>query len=90
MWDFDPAETITEKLSSISNVKGMRGFRRLLKEITATAINQANLNELIGRCEILLTVSFANIFLLILNVILLLFNLNVSRFRHLVRRYGAH
>lgn len=57
MWDFDPAETIVEKLTSISDVKGMRGFRRLLKEITATAMNEANLNELIGRSEILLTVS---------------------------------
>lgn len=57
VWDFDPAETITKKLSSILDVKNIRGFRRFLKEITAIAMNEPNLNELIGRCEISLAVS---------------------------------
>lgn len=61
VWDFDPAESFTEKLSSVNNVKGIRGFRRLLKEITTSALNEANLNELIGSHEIPLTVSYRHL-----------------------------
>lgn len=57
VWDFDPVEAIATKLSSFNDVKGMRGFRRLLKEITASALNESNLNELIGQCEISIPVS---------------------------------
>lgn len=60
VWDFDPAETVVEKLSGLNNIKGMRGFRRLLKEIATSAVNQGNLNELIGSCEIVLTVNSGN------------------------------
>lgn len=56
VWDFDPAETIGEKMSKILDIKGVRGFRKLMKEIAVTASTGKHDNELIGRCSISLKV----------------------------------
>lgn len=58
VWDFDPAETIGEKMSKILDIKGVRGFRKLMKEIALTASTGKHDNELIGRCSISLRVKF--------------------------------
>lgn len=57
VWDFDPAETVGEKMSKILDIKGVRGFRKLMKEIALTASTGKHDNELIGRCSITLRVS---------------------------------
>lgn len=60
VWDFDPAETIGEKMSKILDIKGVRGFRKLMKEIAVTASTGKHDNEFIGKCVIPLKVSAAN------------------------------
>lgn len=60
VWDFDPAETIGEKMSKFLDFKGVRGFRKLMKEIAVTASTGKHDNELIGRCSIPLRVSRNN------------------------------
>lgn len=57
VWDFDPAETIGEKMSKFLDVKGVRGFRKLMKEIAITASTGKHDNEFIGKCSISLRVS---------------------------------
>lgn len=57
VWDFDPAETVGEKMSKIMDVKGVKGFGKLMKEIAVTASTGKHDNELIGRCTIALKVS---------------------------------
>jgi BAI1-associated protein 3 len=52
VWDFDPAETVREKITKISEVKGCKGFRKLLKEVIVTASTGKHDNELIGRAHI--------------------------------------
>lgn len=56
VWDFDPAETVGEKMSKIMEVKGVKGFGKLMKEIALTASTGKHDNELIGRCTIALKV----------------------------------
>lgn len=56
VWDFDPAETIGEKMSKVLDIKGVRGFRKLMKEIAVTASTGKHDNELIGKCSISLRV----------------------------------
>uniref|UniRef100_A0A8D8U3A5 BAI1-associated protein 3 n=1 Tax=Cacopsylla melanoneura TaxID=428564 RepID=A0A8D8U3A5_9HEMI len=48
VWDFDPAETVREKVSRISEVKGVKGLRKFVKEIAVTASTGKHDNELIG------------------------------------------
>lgn len=67
VWDFDPAETIGEKMTKILDIKGVRGFRKLMKEIAVTASTGKHDNELIGRCSIPLRVS--NISFILSNII---------------------
>lgn len=57
VWDFDPAETVGEKMSKIMEVKGVKGFGKLMKEIAVTASTGKHDNELIGRCTIALKVT---------------------------------
>ncbi|XP_022905569.2 protein unc-13 homolog 4B isoform X2 [Onthophagus taurus] len=52
VWDFDPAETVGEKFGKFFDVKGVRGMRRLVKEIAVTATSGQHRNELIGRAQI--------------------------------------
>ncbi|XP_055321737.1 protein unc-13 homolog 4B isoform X2 [Sitodiplosis mosellana] len=52
VWDFDPAETLGEKMTKFLDIKGVRGFRKLMKEIAVTASTGKHDNELIGRCSI--------------------------------------
>ncbi|XP_055678420.1 protein unc-13 homolog 4B isoform X4 [Lutzomyia longipalpis] len=52
VWDFDPAETVREKMNKIFDVKGVRGLRKLMKEIAVTASNGKHDNELIGKANI--------------------------------------
>lgn len=54
--DFDAAETVGEKVSKIFNVKGVKGLRKLMKEIAVTASTGKHDNELVGRCNISLRV----------------------------------
>ncbi|KAL1114982.1 hypothetical protein AAG570_007805, partial [Ranatra chinensis] len=54
--DFDPAETVREKMTKISGVKGVRGLRKLMKEIAVTASTGKHDNEIIGTVEIPLKV----------------------------------
>ncbi|CAH0392053.1 unnamed protein product [Bemisia tabaci] len=51
VWDFDPAETVREKFTKISEVKGVRGLRKLMKEIAVTASTGKHDNELIGATQ---------------------------------------
>ncbi|XP_021939432.1 protein unc-13 homolog 4B isoform X2 [Zootermopsis nevadensis] len=48
VWDFDPAETVREKMMKIGEVKGVRGLRKLMKEIAVTASTGKHDNELVG------------------------------------------
>lgn len=52
VWDFDPAETVSEKMTKFFDVKGVKGFKKLMKEIAVTASTGKHDNELIGRCNI--------------------------------------
>lgn len=54
--DFDPAETVSEKMTKFFDVKGVKGFKKLMKEIAVTASTGKHDNELIGRCNIPLRV----------------------------------
>lgn len=58
VWDFDPAETIGEKMTKVFDVKGVKGFKKLMKEIAVTASTGKHDNELIGRSNIPLGVSY--------------------------------
>ncbi|XP_046385161.1 protein unc-13 homolog 4B isoform X2 [Ischnura elegans] len=48
VWDFDPAETVAEKMKKIGGVKGVKGLRKLMKEIAVTASTGKHNDELIG------------------------------------------
>ncbi|XP_011687719.1 PREDICTED: protein unc-13 homolog D isoform X4 [Wasmannia auropunctata] len=52
VWDFDPAETVPEKISKVKDIKGARGLLKLAKEIAVTATHGSHNNEFIGRCRI--------------------------------------
>lgn len=54
--DFDPAETIKEKVTKISGVKGVKGLSKLMKEIAVTASTGKHDNEIIGVAQIKLKV----------------------------------
>lgn len=56
--DFDPAETVSEKMTKFFDVKGVKGFKKLMKEIAVTASTGKHDNELIGRCNIPLKVYY--------------------------------
>lgn len=56
VWDFDPAETVGEKFGKFFNVKGVKGIRKLFKEIAITATTGQHENELIGIAKIPLKV----------------------------------
>lgn len=60
VWDFDAAETVKEKLGKLFDVKGVKGMRKLVKEIAVTATTGQHDNELIGRAKIPLNVSRNN------------------------------
>lgn len=48
VWDFDPAETIGEKMNKFFEIKGAKGFRKLMKEIAVTASAGKHDNEFVG------------------------------------------
>ncbi|KAE9529780.1 hypothetical protein AGLY_011876 [Aphis glycines] len=48
VWDFDPAETVKEKVTKVGDIKGFKGMRRFMKEIAVTATNGKHDNEIIG------------------------------------------
>lgn len=52
VWDFDPAESIKEKLSKITDVKGVKGISKLIKEIAITSTTGQHVDEFIGKCAI--------------------------------------
>lgn len=54
--DFDAAETVKEKVNKLMDVKGIKGLRKLMKEIAVTASTGKHDNELIGRTAITLKV----------------------------------
>ena len=54
--DFDPAETVKEKMTKIFEVKGVKGLRKLMKEIAITASTGKHDNELIGTANMPLKV----------------------------------
>lgn len=60
VWDFDPAESVKEKLGKLFDVKGVKGMRKLVKEIAVTATTGQHENELIGKANIPLNVSIAS------------------------------
>jgi hypothetical protein len=55
--DFDPAETVREKMMKIGDVKGVRGLRKLMKEIAITASTGKHDNELVGSAALPLKVT---------------------------------
>jgi hypothetical protein len=52
VWDFDPAETIGEKMNKFFEVKGAKGFRKLMKEIAVTASSGKHDNEFVGSAKV--------------------------------------
>ncbi|KAG5895641.1 hypothetical protein JTB14_008650 [Gonioctena quinquepunctata] len=52
VWDFDPAESVKEKIGKFFEVKGVKGMRKLMKEIAVTATTGQHENELIGSARI--------------------------------------
>ncbi|XP_049820275.1 protein unc-13 homolog 4B isoform X3 [Aethina tumida] len=52
VWDFDPAESVKEKLGKLFEVKGVKGMRKLVKEIAVTATTGQHENELIGIAKV--------------------------------------
>lgn len=54
VWDFDPAETVREKMGKLTDVKGVRGLRKLVKEIAVTASTGKHDNEYIGTAQVAL------------------------------------
>ncbi|XP_044739455.1 protein unc-13 homolog 4B isoform X2 [Chrysoperla carnea] len=52
VWDFDPAETVREKMGKFMEVRGVKGLRKLVKEIAITASTGQHENEFIGRAAI--------------------------------------
>ncbi|XP_056643734.1 protein unc-13 homolog 4B isoform X2 [Diorhabda sublineata] len=52
VWDFDPAESVKEKLGKVFDVKGLKGMRKLVKEIAVTATSGQHENELIGKAQV--------------------------------------
>ncbi|KAH8295174.1 hypothetical protein KR018_008180 [Drosophila ironensis] len=54
VWDFDAAETFNDKVNKILDVKGVKGLRKLMKEIAVTVSSGKHDNELIGRATITL------------------------------------
>lgn len=48
VWDFDPAETIKEKVTKVGEIKGFKGMKKFMKEIAVTATNGKHDNEIIG------------------------------------------
>lgn len=56
VWDFDPAESVKEKLGKFFEVKGVKGIRKLIKEIAVTATTGQHENELVGYAKIPLKV----------------------------------
>lgn len=56
VWDFDPAETLKEKVTKVGEVKGFRGMKRFVKELAQTATAGQHDNEIIGSTQIPLKV----------------------------------
>ena len=54
--DFDPAETVREKMMKLGEVKGVKGLRKLMKEIAVTASMGKHDNELVGSATLPLKV----------------------------------
>jgi BAI1-associated protein 3 len=52
VWDFDPAETFSEKMKKIPEVKGLKGMSKFMKEIATTVSSGRHENELVGRSNI--------------------------------------
>lgn len=52
VWDFDAAETIGEKMNKFFDVKGAKGFRKLMKEIASTASSGKHDNEFVGCAKV--------------------------------------
>jgi len=57
--DFDPAETVREKMMKLGEVKGVKGLRKLMKEIAVTASTGKHDNELVGSATLPLKVGVA-------------------------------
>lgn len=56
VWDFDPAETVKEKVTKVGEVKGFKGMKRFITEIATTVANGQHDNEIIGSAHIPLKV----------------------------------
>jgi len=54
--DFDPAETVREKMMKLGEVRGVKGLRKLMKEIAVTASTGKHDNELVGSATLPLKV----------------------------------
>lgn len=52
VWDFDPAETIGEKMNKFLDVKGVKGFSKLMKELASTATSGKHDNEFVGGAKV--------------------------------------
>lgn len=52
VWDFDPAETIGEKMNKFFEIRGAKGFRKLMKEIAVTASSGKHDNEFVGVAKV--------------------------------------
>lgn len=65
VWDFDPAETVKEKVTRVGEVKGFKGMKRFMKELAVTVTHGQHDNEIIGTTHIPLKVyNYNNLMLL--------------------------
>lgn len=68
VWDFDPVETVKEKVTKVSKAKGFKGVRKILKEIAVTATYGKHDSELIGITQIPLKVNLLYTYYIHVNI----------------------
>lgn len=68
VWDFDPVETVKEKVTKVSKAKGLKGMKKILKEIVVTAAYGQHGSEIIGITQIPLKVNLSYICYVYINI----------------------
>lgn len=56
VWDFDPVETVKQKVTNVKEIKGLKGTGKYFKEMFESATHCKRNKELIGSTKIPLNV----------------------------------
>lgn len=64
IWDYNLNETVSENVTKIVDVRGVKGFKKWCKEVAVTASTGRLENKLIGSCNISLQVKFRKFILI--------------------------